>query len=185
MDKKFLKIVIAAFIVLAVIALFPWIEGRISSSKKDTQKNISVDLSGFTKDSVDKVVIKKMEEENVLQKKEGKWQIGQDEADEAKIDQLFEDFAEMKVVEAAAQNEANHAKFEVTKETGYQLIISQGGKDTVFYVGKADNGGAGFYIRKEGIKNVYLMEGHLRDDLALAADKWKKATEQKEASPVK
>lgn len=180
MNNKFLKIIAAVFLVLILITIFPWIKEKISSQQAKQPANLSVNLSGFTKESVNKISIKKGLEEKILSFKDGKWLIGEDEADESKVDQLFSDFSNLKIGEVASQNEANFGKFEVNADTGTQLTITQNGKDSLFFIGKAGAAATDFYMRKDGIKNVYSVSGTLRDDLAPEAASWKKPEAKEE-----
>lgn len=76
---------------------------------------------------------------------------------------MFKDFADLKIKEMVSNNDRkNWSKFEVSKDSGYQMIITQNGKDNTFLVGKAGSLVNDFYIRKEGIKNVYLANGELK-----------------------
>lgn len=179
MDNKFLKIIGAVFVVLVVIASFPIIGNVINNKKKQTPKNISVDLSGFNKSNVEKISIKKGSDEKVLSSVDGVWKIGSDEADSSKVDELFQEFEDLKIKETASQNQDNQAKFETSKDLATVLTITQGGKDSVYYVGKVAGGGQDFYLRKDGIVNTYLVSGLLRDKLTQAAEKWKKTEEKK------
>ena len=174
MHNKIIKIVVAVFIVLVIITTFPWLKEKIGKQKNEKPTEISIDLSNFTKESVNKIVIKKGESEKVLNFKDNKWYVGEAEADEEKIAQLFQDFSQIKIKEMVSENENNRANFEVDGNTGIELILSQNGKDSIFFVGKADSVAGGYYMRKDGIKNVYLVSGNLRDKLTWEEAKWKK-----------
>lgn len=174
MHNKILKIIIAVFVVLAIITTFPWLNEKIGKQKNEKQTEISIDLSSFTKESVNKIVIKKGDSEKVLSFKDNKWYIGEAEADEEKINQLFQDFSQIKIKEMVSENENNRANFEVDQNTGIKLVLSKNGTDSIFFVGKADTAAGGYYMRKDGIKNVYLVSGNLRDKLTWEEVKWKK-----------
>lgn len=179
MNASFLKIIMAVFVVLAVVTFFPTIFGKSTTNESIDQKNLSIDLSKFSTDSVKKITIaNKGEDEKVLSIRNGKWFIGDDEADSKKIDQLFADFSALKVEDMISQNSENQAKLEVTKETGIQLTISTGGDDSVFFIGGKAAPSGTFSIRKDGIKNVYQASGNLRTDLLQSTDEWKKKVDE-------
>lgn len=179
MNASFLKIIMAVFVVLAVVTFFPTIFGKSTTNESIDQKNLSIDLSKFSTDSVKKITIaNKGEDEKVLSIRNGKWFIGDDEADSKKIDQLFADFSALKVEDMISQNSENQAKLEVTKETGIQLTISTGGDDAVFFIGGKAAPSGTFSIRKDGIKNVYQASGSLRTDLLQSTDEWKKKVDE-------
>jgi hypothetical protein len=71
-----------------------------------------------------------------------------------------------------SQNETNQSKFGVDKETAIKLIITRNGQDSIFLVGKAGSVANQFYMRKDGIKNTYLVESALREKLLWDAAKW-------------
>ena len=169
----------AVFVVLAVVTFFPTIFGKSTTNEPIDQKNLSIDLSKFSTDSVKKITIaNKGEDEKVLSIRNGKWFIGDDEADSKKIDQLFADFSTLKVEDMVSQNSENQANLEVTKETGIQLTISTGGDDAVFFIGGKAAPSGTFSIRKDGIKNVYQASGSLRTDLLQSTDEWKKKVDE-------
>lgn len=174
MENKFTKIAGVIFLVLIAIVLWPSVQNKMKSDNPAKPVVSSMDFSPFTKDTVNRIVITKGDEQKILELKDGKWMIGSDEADSEKITQLFADFSALKVQDMVSENEENQAKFEVTKDTGYVVTISANGKDSVFFFGKSAQSPNMFYVRKEGIKNVYLVSGNLRNKIAWTVDAWKK-----------
>lgn len=174
MNNSFLKITAGIFLALLVAVGYPWIDGKLSTPESE-QSSVpaSVDFSGFDKQSVGKVVMKQKDSERILNYRDGKWYIGEEEADQLKVDQLFQAFAELEVKEMVSQNEENQERFGVSKEPVLQLAITQSGKEHVFFVGKVGPSVGDFYVRKSGIKNVYLVNGNMRDTLFLGASEWK------------
>lgn len=177
MSNRTLKIIIAIFVVLGLAAFFPSIEKKIRGEKKNDAKNVSVSLASFTKDSVEKIVFKQGDKEKTIALNESKWFIGDIEADETNINALFDDFQEMEIGTMVSKNSENHSKFSLTQEEAIKMIITQNGKDTTFLIGKAGQQPMSFYIRKEGLQNVYLATGNLRDKATWEADKWEKKAE--------
>lgn len=179
MSNKFIKFSALILLTLVVVAAFPWLRDKMNNESDKKTENVSVDMSGFTKETVNKIVIKKGGEEKTLIFKDNKWFIGENEAGEDKVNQLFQDFTDLKIKEMVSNNENNWSKFEVTKDSGYQMIITQGGKDSVFFIGKSGPSVNDFYIKKERIKNVYMVNGELRNKLGWDVEKWKKVAEDK------
>ncbi len=178
MDKRIIKITALVFLALAVIVAYPWLREKLSGSKTETPNSIS--LSGFTKDTVSKIVIAKGSDEKNLNFKDNKWFIGDDEADENKVDQFFQNLHNLKTGTMVSQNEDNQGKFNVTKDNpDFKLTLSQNGQNSVFLIGKSGIAINDFYIRKEGIKNVYLVNGELRNALGWSVDQWKKTATNK------
>lgn len=174
MNASFLKIILAVFIVLVSVTFFPAIFGKSEKNETLDQKNLSIDLSKFSADSVKKITITKGEDEKVFSFRDKQWFIGNDEADPEKVHQLFADFSDMRIEDMVSQNTDNQEKLEVTKDTGIRLAISTGGDDTVFFIGGATAPSGTFFIRKDGIKNVYRASGSLRTALLQSVDDWKK-----------
>lgn len=177
MNNKYLKIIIAVFVTLAIVASFPWLDEKISG-QKEKNKNISeIDFFGFTREPVEKITIKKGSDEKILTYKDNNWRIGEDEADQEKVKQFFDDLLKIEIKEIAAQNENSYSKFEVSDDASFQLIFFQGEKESLFYIGKSGLATREFYLRKKGDKNVFLVKGDLRDKLIWEALKWKKVVE--------
>lgn len=179
MNDKFIKYSAFILAILVILAAFPWLRDKINYGNGKQKENVSVNMSGFTQETVDKIVIKKGSDEKTLSFKDDEWLIGSDEADKEKIGHLFKDFSDLKVKNMVSNNENNWDKFETTKEKGYQVTITQNGKDNTFFVGKTGPSAGDFYLRKDGIKNVYLVSGELRNKLIWESEKWKKTTEDK------
>ncbi len=179
MSNKFIKFSALILLTLVVVAAFPWLRDKMNNESDKKTENVSVNMSGFTKETANKIVIKKGGDEKTLIFKDNKWFIGENEADEEKVNQLFQDFADLKIKEMVSNNENNWSKFEVAKDSGYQLTITHDGKDNTFFIGKSGPSVNDFYVRKESIKNVYLASGELRNKMGWDVEKWKKVVEDK------
>ncbi len=176
MDNKNIKILIGVFIIMAFIVAMPWLSRQIGSSESnDGPKNSSLDFSNFSEKAVEKIVIKNGETEQVLIFQEGVWKLGDAEVDEAKLAEFFASLKNLAVKEMVSQNEANQSKFGVDKETSIKLILTQNGQASLFLVGKVGTAPNQFYMRRDGIKNTYLVESALRDKLTWDTSKWKEA----------
>jgi hypothetical protein len=179
MSKNLSKIIFAVLAILAVVTFIPWIYGQIFPEKNELAKKTSVDLSGFAKDTVSRISIKNGAGEETLSFENGIWKINDSKADPEKITSLFQSFFSLKIKEMAAENEISHEKFQVTESSGTRLKITKNSEDFIFFIGKAGPAGTDFYIRKDGIKNVYLASGDLKEKLLLKQDDWKKKEENK------
>lgn len=175
MNNSFFKIIVAVFIVLACLALFPRFLGNSGTVDDDPADKLNIELSAVDKGSVETITIGAKGDEKILSRKDGVWRIGDDEADQVKMDALFEDFLSLKVKEIASRNESNYEKFKVTEEAGIVLKVVSGGKDISYIVGKGGSVAGELYIRKNGMKNVYLVDGgDLSEALNRSAQDWKK-----------
>lgn len=175
MSSSFLKIAVIILAGLFLITIVPWLSNAFAS-KKGGDTSISVNLSSFTEDSVMFVSMKQKDKEAVvLEKKGSTWKIGADDADAGKVTSLFRSFSTLDPHEMVSKNEDNFGKFDVTKEDGIRLEIRDtNGSSSVFYIGSESDVPQEFFIRKDGIKNVYSVKGTLRNFLMQDASYWKK-----------
>lgn len=185
MSSSFLKIAVIILAVLFLITIVPWLSDAFASKKGSAGDiSISINLSSFTEDSIIFVSMKqKNKEAVVLEKKGDTWKIGADDADAGKVTSLFQSFSTLAPHEMVSKNEDNFGKFDVTKEDGIRLEIRDtNGSSSVFYIGSESDVPQEFFIRKDGIKNVYSAKGTLRNFLMQNASYWKKTPEEKAAS---
>ncbi len=177
MDKKILKTTALIFVGLAMLAIYPWLNQVLNKPKNLTPK--SVDFSGLTKNTVNKIVISKGSEEKVISFRDNHWFIGEEEADEEKIDKFFQGLAKLKIESMVSENENNQEKFKVTRDNpDYKLTLTQNEEEHVFLIGKTQAAMNEFYLRRDGIKNVYLVKGELQRILDWSIDEWKKKTDE-------
>ena len=177
--NKNIKILFIVLVVLTVAAFFPTIKKTIFKDKP-IQKTTSVDLKNFTKESVQKVEIKQKETTQTLQLSNGEWQINNEKASQSKIGFFFDDMTDAKVIKLAAKNQDNHKKFDVDKDESIVLTLTDGNKSTIFYVGKQGPQADTFYMRKQGIANVYLVQSAIYEQLTQDASDWKEQKEENE-----
>lgn len=179
MSNKTLILLATILLGLIAIAAVPKIFKQNKTTGEEL-KNVSVDLSGYTQETTTKVSFKKAEKETVLSVQNGEWQVNNEKADQAKVSSFFADLKEGKIKSLASKNDQNQKKFQVTPEDGTILTISQNGEDQEFYIGKTGPSYGTFYIRKKGIKNVYLMESGLSEKLSWDSSQWKPEEEKTE-----
>ena len=179
MNNKTLILLATILLGLIAIAIVPKIFKQNKTAGEEL-KNVSVDLSGYTQETTTKVSLKKADKETILSVQDGEWQVNNEKADQAKISSFFTDLKEAKIKSLASKNDENQKKFQVTPEDGTILIISQNGEDQEFYIGKPGPSYGTFYIRKKGIKNVYLMESGLSEKLSWDGSQWKPEEEKTE-----
>ncbi|MEA1925760.1 MAG: DUF4340 domain-containing protein [Patescibacteria group bacterium] len=182
--NKNIKILFIVLVVLVVAAFFPAIKKTIFKGKP-VQRTTSVDLKNFTKESVQKVEIKQKETTQTLQLSNGEWQINGEKASQNKVAFFFGDIANTKIVKLASKNQDNHKKFDVDKDESIVLTFTNGNKNAVFYVGKQGSQADTFYMRKQGIANVYLVRSAIYEQLAQNASDWKEQKEEEEDESAK
>lgn len=171
--NKNIKILLIVFAALLLVAFFPTLKKSITKDQPKTVKKTSVDLTDFSKESVQKVTIKSGEETRTLMLSGGTWKIDGEDADQVQIDLFFDGLAEAQTIKLASKNQENHAKFDVTKESATLLTFAGEDEDTTFFIGKEGPETDSFYIRKEGIANVYLVRGNTQSKVTQDASSWK------------
>lgn len=186
MNSSFLKIASLILAGLFLLTVIPWISDAFTVKKGGDIRDaaISVNLSSFTENSVASISIKQKDKDAIVLEKKGDiWKIGADDADTSKVTSLFQSFATLTPREMVSKNEDNFSKFGVIKDEGIRLEIRDtSGGSSIFYVGVASDVPQEFFIRKDGIKNVYSVSGNLRDILTKDVSYWKKAPEEKSAT---
>lgn len=176
-----IKTLAIVFAVLVVIALFPTLKKSFTKDQPKTVKKTSVDLIDFTKETVQKVTIKNGEETKTLMLSGDTWKINGEDSDQVQVDLFFDGLAEAEILRLASKNQENHSKFDVTKDSAIVLTLSGEDEDTTFFVGKQGPEFDSFYIRKQGIANVYLVRGNTRTMIAQDLEDWKPAPEEEGA----
>lgn len=174
MNPKNIKILAIIFFTLFLVVAFPWVKENFTKEKKDKKfENISVNFSNFTEGNVEKISIKKGDEEIILAPQNGTWKLEDKEVSPEKISELFQNLDEAKIQKQSSKNKENHAKFEVTPEKAHVLTITSGETDSVFFIGKNGPSFDSFYARKKGVANVYLVKGNLKSFLfTTSIDDW-------------
>ena len=170
--SKNIKTLFIVFVVLVAIAFAPKIKEMLSSDEP-VKKSQSIDLSIFTPETVQKVTIKEGEETRTLQLKDGDWHINEEIADQNKVGLFFDQLEQTSISKLVSKNQENHPNFKINKNDGIVVTFSTEGDSSTFIVGKSGPQAGSFYIRKEGVANVYLAQGMVRTNLVQAAEEWK------------
>lgn len=183
MHENFLKIATIILALLVFLAVIPWIADSLKGKGSETtfDDKVSVNLSLFAKNSVDRISIRRKDADEIILESAGEaWTVGSEPADPDKITALFQAFARLNIREMTSKSEKNFAKLGVTEETGIRLALREkNGKEQVFFVGNPGVIPQEFSLRKDGIKNTYSVQGTLRELLVGDADSWKKKADEK------
>ena len=184
MESKTIKSLLIIFVGLLAIAVgFHCLDK--SSREKKSIVTADFNLSDFTEKTVEKVRIKKGNDEKILIKENESWKINGDEASPDKVSGFFSGLSEIKIKEIASKNVNNHKKFGITKDDAYLLAFTRNGEDAVFFIGKSSVSPDLFYIKKKGSKNVYLASGALRGLISQDASAWLKEKPEKKGEENK
>ena len=180
MESKTIKSLLIIFVGLLAIAVgFHYLDK--SSREKKSIVTADFNLSDFTEKTVEKVRIKKGNDEKILIKENESWKINGDEASLDKVSGFFSGLSEIKIKEIASKNVNNHKKFGITKDDAYLLAFTQNGEESMFFIGNSGASSDLFYIKKKGSKNIYLVSGALRGLISQDISVWiKEKPEEKE-----
>lgn len=180
MKPKNIKILAIVFTALLVITVFPWMKGRSFLAENDVDKyeNVSVNFSQFTKENVEKILIKQAAEEVTLVLKNEVWMADDKEISEEKINSFFQNLALTKTQKEVSKNKDNQSRFEVDGKQSIILTITSNGDDSVFFIGKHGPSYDSFYARKKGFVPVYLVSGNLKNTLLLDKNEWVKSEDE-------
>ena len=177
--SKNIKTLFIVFVALVAIAFAPKIKQMLSSDEP-IKKSQSIDLSIFTPETVQTVTIKEGEETRTLQLEDGNWHINDEIADQNKVGLFFDELEQTSISKLVSKNQENHPSFDISKNTGIVVTFSSEADSHTFIVGKNGPQPGSFYIRKEGIANVYLAQSMARMNLAQAAEEWKEDPPEQE-----
>lgn len=178
MDDKTIKSLLIIFAGLLVIAIsFNYLDKF--SLKKEASVKADFNLSNFTKETVEKVRIKKGDDEKTLVNKDGLWKINDEIASSDKINTFFNNLKKVEIKEVVSKNPENHKNFGINEDDAYLLIFTQNGKNAVFFIGNPGISSNLFYLKKKGSKNIYLASGLLRNIISQDTSEWLKESSEK------
>lgn len=88
------------------------------------------------------------------------WRVNGHRADSARVADLLAAIDTMTATRVVARNPENHARLEVTPETGRTVELrAAGGESFTFHVGRRDLGTGGYHVRREADDRVWLLQG--------------------------
>jgi len=172
MDNKTLKLLLLMFIVLLAIVFFPTLWPKYF----DTKKNPEIVLTTFTKDSTKKIILKDATRELTLDKNGDVWNIATYSASPDKIDALFQNLSSASEVSLVSNNPTNAGDYGISSQSATRLILQDSSGQASVLVGNSSSTGTSFYAQKEGSKNIYLMNGGLKDILSTKISDWRDRT---------
>lgn len=163
---------------LLVITLYPTYRGYIGWEE---ERFTEIDLSNISRENVDKISIKKGEEDTELEKRDTGWVINDLPASTKDIEDFFEKIATIKIDRLVSRNKENHDQFAVDDTEGYHLSLYKGDLPMMsIIIGKEASGFNTLYIRKEGSDNVYSAFGEIRRYVTRTANEWQVPEEHPE-----
>lgn len=159
MEKKKIFILAGIFLALLIVVLI--------LEKPYRTKKVRSDQYLITTDSkkIDKITIKKKDQETVLVKKGDRWFVenkGNFPADPVILTEILEKLGGLETAQLVSKNPEKVNIFEVTAESGIEVKAEGGQSKVHFYIGKNGQDFNSNYVRREGSDAVYLTRESLR-----------------------
>lgn len=110
----------------------------------------------------------------LLERTDRGWRVDGHRADSATVADLVAALDTMRTTQVVARNPGNHARLEVTSETGRTVELgTPAGDSFTFVVGSRDLGTEGYHVRRAGEDRVWLLRGPVGAYLRGALDYWR------------
>lgn len=159
MEKKKILVLAGIFLALLVVVLI--------FEKPYQAKKVRTDQYLINTDSkkIDKITIKKKDQETVLMKKGDRWFVenkGNFPADPIILTEILEKLDGLETGQLVSKNPEKVNIFEVTAESGIEVKADGEQSKIHFYIGKSGQDFNSNYVRREGSDAVYLTRESLR-----------------------
>lgn len=173
MSNRTLTILLAVFLIFALISAWPRIRQLLPESLKPTQ-TFTVDFTPFTEAATTQV---DLGGGKVLKKDNGKWKINEFDASEQKVKDFFAKVSKLKVRELASKNTENHKSFfDVADEEGTVITFITNGQASTLIFGNPGPDFQSFYVKKKDSAEVYLVGGSITSELSQTVNDWRDKT---------
>lgn len=132
-------------------------------------------LEGLEADAATEVRIVEAAGDTVtLQRTARGWRVNGHEADSAKVLDLLAALDTMTAAEVVARNPENHARLQVTAETGRTVELrTASGERFAFLVGSRELGTGGYHVRRLGEDRVWLLRGPVGGYTGRRPENWR------------
>ncbi len=175
MNKRTIKILAFVFLLLFIIAGYPFWQSKIKLGKKE-KKYEEINFVQFNKDNTDKVIIKSKSEEVQLVKKENQWNVNDYPASQQQIESFFNSLANAEIETLASKNPDNQASFDISADNGVMLTLTGRFGEAIYLIGKTGPDYNSFYASLKDSNNIYLVKGDLKQKLITTSSRWRDKT---------
>lgn len=169
------RLLLYIFVILAIIATFPWWKSYIPFWNEMSQQS-SIDLKTYTQNNTSKIAINYDETSITLQQENNTWNVNNKPAATDKIEELFQAFEDTTITTLASRNEVNFDQYDVTETNGIVVTITRNSNENSYIIGKTATPPPSFYIRKQGDTEVYEASSSLRTILNQPEGTWRDKT---------
>ena len=171
MQDKYLKILISIFVVLLIIAVYPYVVSEYGGVIFNKQLESRLLEETLDIGSVSLVEIKHGDTSIEIKHHDDGWKVDNYKANEEKLKSFISDFNTLSLGPIVSKNAKNHKNFGVDEENGYFLTVRN--KETFSLVlGNYAPGIDKYYIRKVDSEVVYEVSGTLRSTVSGTFTDW-------------
>lgn len=170
MTKKNIRVLFAAYVLLAAAAIAPFWYGKLAD-RMSWHNASPIAFSDFGQDS-EKFAISSNGQALSFEKKDGVWQVNGKEADQDVIKTFFEVLDSTTVGRIVSKNKDNQATYGVDETSGITVHLEQGDMTLDVIVGKNVAGSSAYYFRKTSDDTVYEANGSLRQLVTRPESNW-------------
>ncbi len=182
MTKKNIRVLFAAYVLLAAAASAPFWYGKLAD-KMGWHQESPIAFADFGPDA-EKFSMSSNGQALAFERLDGTWQVNGKPADQDAVRTFFDVLKTTTTGRIASRNRDNRAVYGVDETSGYALHLEQGGKTLDVIVGKAIPGGTAYYLRKTSDDTVYEASGSLRQLVTRPESNWIPDPAKEESSVV-
>lgn len=170
MTTKNIRVLIAAYVLLAAAASAPFWIGRVAGLA-GWKNETPIALSEFGPE-IEKFAVSSNGQALAFEKKDGAWQVNGKPADQDAIKTFFEALRTTSVGRIVSRNKENHAAYGVHEADTYALHLEEGDRSLNLLIGNIVPGQSAYYLRTTSDDTVYEATGTLRQISTRPESNW-------------
>jgi len=160
MKNSTLKILFAIFILLSLAATYPYWQKFLLPKK--TAWPSELQISKFTADNTQTIILKNKNTEIKLEKKGTDWKVNDFPASNQTLANFFQALSSLELGTLVSKNSQNHQEYGVDNENGLFLTLKTSSEEKTIIIGNFGQEVESFYCRGKDNPYVYLLKGPLK-----------------------
>lgn len=181
MTTKNIRVLIAAYVLLAAAASAPFWIGRAADSIGWTEES-PIAFAEFGPE-IEKFAVSSNGQALAFEKIDGAWQVNGKAADQNAVKNFFEALRSTSVGRIVSRKKENHAAYGVHEADTYALHLEKGDASLNLLIGNIVPGQGAYYLRTDADDAVYEATGFLRQLATRPESNWIPEPEEGESSP--